>query len=149
MKRLHVSIGVEDLDTNLAFYTTLFGTPPTKQKPDYAQWMLDDPRVNFVLDGRVKDRGVGHLGIQVDSADELTEIADRLEAADRSVFSQKDAACCYARSDKAWSRDPQGVPWESFFTFGQEATYGTDVTLTVPAETRKADSSASCCVAEG
>ncbi len=148
MKRLHVSIGVEDLDASLAFYTTLFGTPPTKQKPDYAQWMLDDPRVNFVLDGRVNDRGVGHLGIQVDSAEELAEIADRLEAAEQSVFSQKDAACCYARSDKAWSRDPGGVPWESFYTFGEETTYGTDVTLAVPAQTAEADTTGACCVAD-
>ena len=60
MKRLHVSIGVEDLDASLAFYTTLFGTPPTKKKPDYAQWMLDDPRVNFVLDGKFSSRASFH-----------------------------------------------------------------------------------------
>jgi len=128
MKRLHVSIAVaaEDLTASVAFYTSLFGMPPSREEPDYAKWMLDDPRVNFALSTRNRVPGVHHLGIQVESVGELAEISSRVEAAGESTFEETDTTCCYARSDKVWLRDPQGVPWETFFTKADATVYGSD-----------------------
>lgn len=127
MKRLHVHIGVEDLAGSIEFYTTLFGEKPTVEKSDYAKWLLDDPRVNFAVSTRGSNRiGIDHLGIQADSSDELTEITARLEAADKGMFRQNEAACCYVVSDKAWVADPQGTPWETFYSYADETVYGDD-----------------------
>jgi catechol 2,3-dioxygenase-like lactoylglutathione lyase family enzyme len=140
MKRLHVSLAVKDLDQSVRFYSTLFASEPTVLKQDYAKWMLDDPRVNFSISTRGEDRGLDHLGIQVDSREELGEIADRLESAGRGVYDKGEAHCCYAHSHKAWVRDPEGLAWESFFTFGAETVYGEGVVAPEPAASRKA-----CC----
>ena len=106
MKRLHIHETVKDLETSIKFYQILFSEAPTVIKDDYAKWMLDDPRVNFAIstsDSRIA--GIDHLGIQVDSDSELTEIAERLKAAEENVVAQQDAQCCYAVSDKAWTAD--------------------------------------------
>ena len=126
MKRLHVHVSVGDLDASVKFYATLFGAEPTVRKPDYAKWMLDDPRVNFAISLRGRTAGLDHLGIQVDSDSELRDIAGRLRAADRVVVEQTGASCCYAKSDKAWVADPQGVAWETFLTHGDATVYGDD-----------------------
>lgn len=126
MKRLHISLGVRDLGESVSFYSTLFGAEPTVLKSDYAKWMLDDPRVNFVIETRGRRPGLDHLGIQAETPDELKEVADRLTAAERPVLEQKAANCCYAKSDKAWAADPQGIAWESFYSFGQTTLYGED-----------------------
>lgn len=124
MKRFHVHVTVENLDQSIRFYSTLFAIEPTVVKSDYAKWMLDDPRVNFAISDRSKTTGVDHLGLQVDSPEELKEIGDRLDAAGRDVYDRGEAHCCYAHSHKAWVRDPEGLAWETFFSFGQETVYG-------------------------
>jgi catechol 2,3-dioxygenase-like lactoylglutathione lyase family enzyme len=124
MKRLHVHVAVEDLAQSRAFYSTLFGVEPTVLEADYAKWMLDDPKVNFAISKRGRTGGIDHLGIQVESADELAEITGRLKAAEQRVATADQAPCCYAISDKTWAADPQGVRWESFLTHGQITTYG-------------------------
>ncbi len=126
MKRLHVSLAVSDLDRSIDFYSTLFGTGPGVRKPGYAKWMLEDPRVNFVLDENGHAPGVNHLGIQVESDAELAGIAERLAKAEAPLLEERAAECCFARSDKAWSLDPQGVPWEAFRTHGAIDHYGAD-----------------------
>ena len=126
MKRLHVHVAVADLDQAVGFYSTLFDARPSVLKTDYAKWMLEDPRVNFAISMRGAAPGLDHLGIQVDSADDLQQIAGRLSAAGRSVVEQKDAACCYARGDKGWTSDPSGISWETFHTFGEITEYGAD-----------------------
>lgn len=126
MKRLHVHISVEDLEKSVGFYTTLFGTAPGVLKDDYAKWALDDPRVNFAISRRARATGLDHLGIQVDEPAELQEVAERLAASGASLLEQKDAACCYARSDKAWVNDPQGIAWETFHSHGEITVYGED-----------------------
>ena len=133
MKRLHVSVTVTDLEASLRFYESLFGTPPDVRKPDYAKWMLDDPCVNFAIDAQGESPGVDHLGIQVSDAAELETIAGRLAGAG-GVARQEDATCCYARSDKAWVWDPQGVPWETFRTHGESTVYGEDVRVERPGD---------------
>ena len=125
MKRLHLHVGVSDLDGSIAFYSTLFGAAPTTQKADYAKWMLDDPRVNFAISsGHHAARGIEHLGIQAESTEELSEVYGRLKAADRPVLEEGQTTCCYAKSEKSWVADPDGVVWEAFFTNGEATTYG-------------------------
>ncbi len=116
MKRFHIHVGVDTLDDAIRFYSALFRTEPTKRKPDYAQWLLDDPRVNFAISTRVKTKGVDHLGIQVEDEQELAEIRGRLKGADLTVVEEGETICCYARSDKSWIQDPAGIPWETYRT---------------------------------
>jgi catechol 2,3-dioxygenase-like lactoylglutathione lyase family enzyme len=142
MKRLHVHVSVDDLDRSIGFYAALFGASPTVAKDDYAKWMLEDPRVNFAISGRGREAGVDHLGIQVDTGEELAELSGRLKAAGETTRDQEAATCCYARSDKAWVNDPSGLRWETFHTFGEAVTYGEDESnaTSVP--------SAACCPAQ-
>ena len=123
-KRMHISLGVEDLDASIRFYTAFFGTPPTVVKDDYAKWMLDDPRVNFSLSNSCGGPGVNHLGVQVESGAELRDISARLRDAGLETSEQRDVSCCYARQDKTWVSDPQGVRWEAFLTHGANARPG-------------------------
>jgi hypothetical protein len=125
MKRLHVHVGVESLDQSIKFYSTLFAAEPTVVKPDYAKWMLDDPRVNFAISTVGGGKGVDHLGIQVENEGELQEVYGRLKAAERPVLEVGKTTCCYAQSEKSWINDPQGVPWEAFHTTGESTVYGT------------------------
>ena len=118
MKRFHVHMAVPDLEKGIRFYSTMFGAQPSVVKPDYAKWMLEDPRVNFAISQRGVSAGVNHLGFQVDDAAELGEIHGRLQAADAGITEEKNVSCCYARSDKYWVTDPAGVAWESFHSLG-------------------------------
>ena len=125
MKRLHVHVGVSDLDQSIRFYSTIFAAEPSVVKPDYAKWMLDDPRVNFAISaGRHEAQGIEHLGIQADSTDELGEVYARLKQADRPVLEEGRTTCCYAKSEKSWISDPDGIVWETFYTDGEATTYG-------------------------
>ena len=124
MKRLHVHVGVEDLAQSIRFYSTLFATEPTVVKKDYAKWMLEDPRVNFAISTVSGHIGVSHLGIQAEDETELADVYDRLSRAERPIVEAKATTCCYARSDKQWIADPQGVPWETFLTYGEATIYG-------------------------
>ena len=136
MKRLHVHVGVADLDRSIAFYSTLFATRPTVVKDDYAKWMLEDPRVNFAIStGKDRENGVRHLGIQTESRDELTEVSWLLKAADRPVLDEGRTTCCYAKSEKSWISDPDGVVWEAFYTDGESTTYGESPALEAIAPT--------------
>ena len=141
MKRLHVSVAVSDINQSVAFYSTLFSSDPTVLKTDYAKWMLEDPRVNFSISSRGDHKGVDHLGIQVDNDAELAAVASRLARAGKSVYEQKATTCCYARSNKAWVHDPEGVAWETFHSFGESAIYGEDH---ADDDANKTDSSACC-----
>ena len=127
MKRVHIAITVSDLDRSVGFYTTLFGTGPTVLKDDYAKWMLDNPRVNLSITTGRGTPGVDHLGIQTETADELGTLAGRLKAAGEHHLDQADASCCYARGDKTWVYDPEGVAWETFHTTGTITRYGEDL----------------------
>ena len=108
MKRFHVHISVEDLEANVRFYSTIFGMPPTVLKSDYAKWIVDDPRINFAISNRGLRAGIDHLGVQVESEAELTALREQVSKAQISAFDQPNADCCYARSDKYWTTDPQG-----------------------------------------
>lgn len=126
MKRFHVNVSVENLDRSRRFYAELFGVEPTVLKPDYAKWMLEDPRINFSISESRSKGGINHLGLQADTREELGEIRRRLELAGRETFDQDDARCCYARSTKTWVRDPDQVAWETFVTYGEITEYGNE-----------------------
>jgi catechol 2,3-dioxygenase-like lactoylglutathione lyase family enzyme len=126
MKRFHVHVAVDDLEANVRFYSSVFGAAPTVRKPDYAKWMVEDPRVNFAISKRVAKAGVDHLGFQVDSDEELTTLRAQIADADIAAHDQPDAECCYARSDKYWITDPQGIAWETYRTLGEANIFGAD-----------------------
>src|SRR5450631_252723 len=127
MKRLHVHVSVSDLDKSVRFYRELFATEPTVVQPDYAKWMLEDPRVNFAISQRGGTTGVRHLGIQVEDRGELDEVYGRLQRADGPVLEEGATTCCYAKSEKSWIEDPQGIAWETFLTSGDSTVYGSDL----------------------
>src|SRR5690242_13054039 len=112
MKRFHVHVAVDDLASNIRFYSVVFGLPPTVQKSDYAKWMVDDPCINFAISTRTGKPGIDHLGVQVDTEDELKALRDGVAKAELAALDQTDTTCCYARSDKYWTTDPQGIAWE-------------------------------------
>ena len=124
MKRLHIHVSVDNLAESIRFYSAMFAAEPAVTESDYAKWMLDDPRVNFAISKRGAKVGLDHLGIQAESAVELEELNQRIQAANLPHLSQPDSTCCYARSDKHWSLDPNGIPWEAFHTLGSIPTYG-------------------------
>lgn len=124
MKRFHVHVRVENLEQSIRFYSTLFAAEPTLRKPEYAKWMLDDPRVNFAISVNSGQGGLHHLGIQAEERDELSEIQERLESAGAPILEEGETTCCYARSEKSWINDPQGIAWETFRTLGESAVYG-------------------------
>lgn len=141
MKRFHVHVSVDELEKSIGFYSALFGAAPAVLKPDYAKWVLDDPRLNFAISRRGAAAGVNHLGFQVDSDEELKELRGRVAAADIQARDEAGASCCYARSDKYWVQDPQGIAWETFHTLGEIPVFGEHAAAAAPA-------AAGCCVPE-
>jgi len=142
MRRFHVHLGVPDLAASIRFYSDLFCSPPSVEKPDYAKWMLDDPRVNFAISKRASRIGLNHLGLQAESAEELAAIRAQFAAADpEDVFDEPNVSCCYSRGNKHWTKDPQGIAWEAFHTLGSVPVYDEE-----PLETRACgDSATQCC----
>ena len=124
MKRLHVHVSVDNLSGAIGFYAALFAAAPTVTKPDYAKWMLDDPRVNFAISSRGRTPGLDHLGIQAEDQAELREVYGRLHQAGRPVLEEGETTCCYAHSEKSWVEDPAGISWETFLTRGESTNYG-------------------------
>lgn len=153
MKRFHVHIAVHNLKQSIDFYSELFAARPTVERADYAKWMLDDPRINFAISERGHALGVNHLGIQAEDAEELAELGRRVAAlSGPSAVTQENAACCYARSDKYWLRDPQGLAWEHFHTLETIPVFGQDRVGAEPGAAccvpvaAAAPESGSCCV---
>lgn len=138
MKRFHVHIAVANLEDSIRFYSALFNTQPTVQKPDYAKWMLEDPRINFAISSRGAEPGVDHLGFQVDSDEELAQLQGQLQAADISMVTQTGTACCYAESNKHWVTDPSGIAWESYHTLASIPTFN-------GGQDESASTASSCC----
>jgi catechol 2,3-dioxygenase-like lactoylglutathione lyase family enzyme len=140
MKRLHIHIAVNELSESIKFYSTIFNAAPSVEHEDYAKWDLTEPAVNFAISNRGHTGGINHLGIQVDSEDELEEIAERLEHAEITSSKQEESSCCYAHSNKHWALDPQGIAWESFHTLGEFPIFGEDT------KTDSEDEPSACCI---
>lgn len=125
MKRFHLHIVVDDLGQSIEFYSRLFGQQPDKQKDNYAKWMLEDPRLNFAISSQGLETGINHLGMQVDTAEELAALKTFADAASEgNTRVQSETACCYAKSDKHWTVDPQGIAWEHFLTMEDSEIFG-------------------------
>jgi catechol 2,3-dioxygenase-like lactoylglutathione lyase family enzyme len=154
MKRFHAHVAVENLAASIEFYSKLFGQAPSKQRDDYAKWMLEDPRVNFAISARGHATGLNHFGFQVDSTDELVELKKRADAASSGeVLADGESACCYANSEKHWTIDPQGLAWEHFHTMSDALEFGSDTTKTaaccIPVRGSELDApvaKAACCI---
>jgi catechol 2,3-dioxygenase-like lactoylglutathione lyase family enzyme len=123
MKRFHVHVHVTDLAQSIGFYSKMFGAQPARTESDYAKWMLEDPPLNFAISARGGQVGVDHLGIQTDTAEDLVLQKERAQSADLALFDTGESTCCYARSEKHWITDPQGVAWEHFHTLGSIPVY--------------------------
>lgn len=150
MKRFHVHAHVDDLAASVAFYSKLFGAAPTRLETDYAKWMIDDPRLNFAISARGGAAGVDHLGFQTDTEDELVELKARADAADLAVLDEGSTTCCYARSDKHWVTDPQGIAWEHFHTLADIPVFSESsarVPVAAGGGAAAADAAASACCA--
>jgi lactoylglutathione lyase len=145
MKRFHIHTQVQDLQASIAFYSKMFAAPPTRVESDYAKWMLEDPRLNFAISTRGGQPGIDHLGFQTDSAEELLELKARAQAADLALRDQGETSCCYARSDKYWVTDPQGIAWENFHTLGESPVFHE---AAQPQET-PGPGAAACCTPRG
>lgn len=139
MTRLHVHLKVSDIDQSIAFYAALFGRAPDKREPDYAKWMLDDPKANIAISSRGAAPSIDHVGLQVEAPEELDAIASRVRDAGFGALEEQDATCCYARSDKYWALSPDGAKWELYRTFGESKTFGASPSLE--------PSAAACCPA--
>lgn len=126
MKRFHVHVAVDDLAANIRFYSTVFGTGPAVVKDDYAKWMLEDPRVNFAISSRGAKPGLDHLGLQVESDEALAGLREQVARAEIAALDQQGASCCYAKSNKYWITDPQGIAWETFHSLSSIPVYGAD-----------------------
>jgi catechol-2,3-dioxygenase len=138
MKRFHIHVGVKDIESSVSFYSTLFGQKPTKLKSDYAKWMLEDPRLNFAISTHTNELGVDHVGIQVERPEDLQEVGERLKNAGLKTHGEGEATCCYATSNKVWTKDPSGVAWETYQTMSDAEVFHEKN------ETKTDDSS--CCV---
>jgi lactoylglutathione lyase len=136
MKRFHVHLHVDDLSKSIAFYSSLFAAEPTRAEADYAKWMLQDPPVNFAISTRGARAGIDHLGIQTDDPAELADMKARAVEADMALLDEGETTCCYARSEKHWVTDPQGIAWEHFHTLGNIPVFN---------EAESTGSSASAC----
>ncbi len=143
MKRFHVHLHVDDLAASVRFYSQLFAAEPSRHEGDYAKWMLDDPRINFAISTRGSATGIDHLGFQVDNADELAELKARAQAADMALLDEGSTSCCYARSEKHWVTDPQGIAWEQFHTLGHIPVFNEAPAL--PAGVVASTSASACC----
>ncbi len=160
MKRFHVHLHVQDLAQSIGFYNKLFAATPARHETDYAKWMLEDPPVNFAISTRGTATGIDHVGIQTDNADELAELKARADAADMVTLDEGQTTCCYARSEKHWVTDPQGIAWEHFHTLGNipvfherfetanvAVTAAATATASAPAPALAPTSAAACCPA--
>jgi catechol 2,3-dioxygenase-like lactoylglutathione lyase family enzyme len=149
MKRFHVHVAVNSLDEGVAFYSKVFGAAPTVRKPDYAKWMVEDPRLNFAISARGGKPGVNHLGFQLDSDEEFKAMRAQLAAADAGLVEEAGANCCYAKSDKYWVSDPAGIAWETYHTLGSIEVFGAETpeACCVPDASHPV-SAAACCAPE-
>lgn len=135
MKRFHVHIRVKNLEESINFYNALFGAKASIVKADYAKWMMEDPKVNFAISTGHTETGIEHLGLQVDSSEELQTVYSNMEKAKGEIFEEGECTCCYSKSQKSWITDPHGVDWEAFYTHGKSTVYGEGINARPAPET--------------
>ena len=114
--KLHISLDVENIDESVRFYSLLFNAAPTKLKPGYAKFDLDQPAVNLTMQqaSHCCLQGLSHMGIRVESTADVLAYKERLTAAGLGVEEETQTVCCHALQDKIWARDPSGYRWEIY-----------------------------------
>ncbi|MFI9387445.1 ArsI/CadI family heavy metal resistance metalloenzyme [Kutzneria sp. NPDC052558] len=132
MSRVQLALRVSDLEASIAFYTKLFGVDPAKRRPGYANFAVAEPPLKLVLlEGSPEQpTALDHLGVEVESTDQVTEATDRLSALGLFTDVEADTTCCYAVQDKVWVHGPGREPWEVYVVKADSATYGLDSRLT-------------------
>lgn len=141
-KRFHVHLHVDALERSIDFYSRLFAAAPARRESDYAKWMLEDPPVNFAISTRGQAAGIDHLGIQTDDPQELAALQQRAREADMALEVEGETTCCYARSEKHWVTDPQGIAWEHFHTLADVPVFSEKL---APVAERSVDAARACC----
>ena len=124
MSHVQLSINVSDLGAAVAFYSRLFGAAPARLRPGYANFALADPPLKLVLNSPGNGPGgtINQLGVEVTAAAEVAQAGTRLEAEGLETEPEPDAVCCYARQDKVWAHDPDGLAWEFYTVLGHIET---------------------------
>ena len=145
MKRLHLHIHVKNLERNIKFYSSLFNAKPIKVKFDYAQWILEDPTINFAISTGHAKIGLDHLGIQVEGKSQLDEIRNQLFSKQINTHTNGETTCCYAKAEKSWIEDPNGIAWEAYHKMDDAEVYGEEVPVNNNKITQSSGQSASHC----
>lgn len=120
MSRVQLALRVADLEGSITFYSTLFGTEPAKRRPGYANFAIAEPPLKLVLiEGKEDEPTVmDHLGVEVESTDEVDAATDRFKTSGLATFEENDTNCCYALQDKVWVHGPGAEPWEVYVVKG-------------------------------
>ena len=130
MSRLQLALNVKDLKDAIRFYSQLFAAAPSKIEPGYANFAIADPPLKLVLfENSTASEKLNHLGIEVESAEQVMAESDRLKQANLSVRLEEQTTCCYAIQDKAWVTDPDGEPWEVYTVLEDSPTLSCGVRL--------------------
>ncbi|MBD0695468.1 ArsI/CadI family heavy metal resistance metalloenzyme [Streptomyces sp. CBMA123] len=130
MSRVQLALRVADLEGSVAFYSRLFGTEPAKRRPGYANFAIAEPPLKLVLiEGEPgQDTRLDHLGVEVESTEQVTAAATRLQGAGLATFEEEDTSCCYALQDKVWVHGPGREPWEVYVVKADGDTLGKSAT---------------------
>jgi catechol 2,3-dioxygenase-like lactoylglutathione lyase family enzyme len=132
VSRVQLALRVADLEASIAFYSKLFGAEPAKRRPGYANFAVTAPPLKLVLLAGEpgQETVMDHLGVEVESTDQVTEATERLSALGLFTAVENDTTCCYAVQDKVWVHGPGQEPWEVYVVKDDSATYGADPELT-------------------
>ncbi|MFJ9554057.1 ArsI/CadI family heavy metal resistance metalloenzyme [Nocardiopsis sp. NPDC101807] len=135
MSRMQLALNVADLEASVTFYSQLFGTEPAKRRPGYANFAIAEPPLKLVLiEGEPgQETRLDHLGVEVDSSDQVGAAADRLKEAGLATFEENDTSCCYAVQDKVWVHGPGREPWEVYVVKADSDQRGKVEDVPVPA----------------
>jgi catechol 2,3-dioxygenase-like lactoylglutathione lyase family enzyme len=146
--KTHVALNVTHIEKSVAFYQAMFGVAPVKHKVDYAKFDLANPPLNLTLNLALDvqpDGALSHLGVQVDSSNDVQEVIERFKDAGLTLFEEKDTNCCYALQDKVWVTDPDGNRWEIFVMKVGDTAPEQNVVMTVNPDSAAAVATAPCC----
>lgn len=125
--RLQLALNVKSLDEAVSFYSKMFGVPVNKRKPGYANFAIDDPPLKLVLfEVPDSDERLNHLGVEVFDGEQVTAATERLKAAGLSHVVEDETTCCYARADKVWAQEPDGLRWEWYQVLANSETFGAE-----------------------
>jgi catechol 2,3-dioxygenase-like lactoylglutathione lyase family enzyme len=145
MSRLQLAINVTDLDKAVEFYSRLFATAPAKVKPGYANFAIADPPVKLVLFEGPEGATLNHLGVEVESAEEVVSAERRLTAAGLETTGVDETVCCFAEKAETWVIDPDGARWEWYVKSGDAEQIHNTIVRSLPRDAESEPTSGSCC----